>query len=104
MYFRGDPPGLEAPCQGPQSQRVAHKLDMEKNVKLIWDFRGPDALRVAEHYRVHLVEALSGETGYETGTGEVGPGHSIAYLVVPESEMRPWRDRLKPHRGEYVTP
>lgn len=79
-------------------------LFMEKNVKLIWDFRGPDATRIAEHYRVHLGEALSGKAGYETGTGEVGPGHSIAYLIVPESEMRLWRDRLKPQRGEYVTP
>jgi len=77
---------------------------MEKNVKLIWDFRGPDSSRIAEHYRVHLQEALTGKNHYETGTLDLVPGHSIAYLIVPEAEMRLWRDRLKPHRGESVTP
>ena len=77
---------------------------MEKNIKLIWDFRGPDATRIAEHYRKHLGEVMSGEKRYEIGAREVVPGHSIAYMVVPESEMRPLRDRLKPHRGEYVSP
>jgi hypothetical protein len=30
--------------------------------------------------------------------------HSIAYLVVTESEMIAVRDALKPHRGEVYTP
>lgn len=77
---------------------------MEKHIKLIWDFRGPDASRIAEHYRVHLGEAFSGEKQFETVAQDVIPGHSIVFMIVPESEMRPIRDRLKPHRGEYAEP
>lgn len=77
---------------------------MVKNVKLIWDFRGPDASRIAEHYCVHLAEYESGGKPLEKGIQHVNPGHSIAYVIVPETEMRSVRDQLKPHRGEYVEP
>ena len=75
---------------------------MERNIKLIWDFRGPEASRTAEHYRLHLGEALTGQEARETGIQHVNSMHSLVYMIVPESEMRPMRDRLKPHRGEYV--
>lgn len=75
---------------------------MNRKIKLIWDFRGPAAQKTAEHHEKHLKEFVSLEalnlelTGHKTYS-EV---HSIAYLVVNESDMITVRDRLKPHRGE----
>ena len=77
---------------------------MERRIKLIWDFRGPDSKKVAEHFKTHLLEALGLEFEDEMGTFIVNSDHSIAFLIVSESEMIPFRDRFKPHRGEYYTP
>ena len=71
-------------------------------LKLIWDFRGPDALKIAEHHVVHLKEYITIQktelniTGFEKLTDF----HAIAFMVVTESEMKPIRDALKPHRGQ----
>ncbi len=73
-----------------------------RQLKLIWDFRGPEALRIAEHHHIHLKEYVTIErlditiTGFES----LSEFHAIAYLVVDESEMKPIRDALKPHRGQ----
>lgn len=75
-------------------------------LKLIWDFRGPDALKIAEHHVVHLKEYISMQklelniTGFE----QISELHAIAFMVVEESEMRPIRDALKPHRGQIYNP
>ena len=43
---------------------------MERQIKLIWDFRGADALKTAEHQEIHLKEFIQIEqlpiaiTGY----------------------------------------
>lgn len=73
-----------------------------RKLKLIWDFRGPDALKIAEHHTIHLKEYITIEklnlniTGFET----LSELHAIAYLIVNENEMRTVRDALKPHRGQ----
>lgn len=75
---------------------------MERQIKLIWDFRGPAALKTAEHHEVHLKEFISMEKVdvITTGFTELNDVHSIAYMVVNEINMIAMRDRLKPHRGE----
>lgn len=75
---------------------------MERQIKLIWDFRGPAALRTAEHHEVHLKEFITMEKVdvITTGFTELNDVHSIAYMVVNEINMIAMRDRLKPHRGE----
>ncbi len=73
-----------------------------RQIKLIWDFRGPAAAKTAEHHVVHLKEFIAMEklplniTGFET----VNNMHSIAWMVVTDAFMIPVRDALKPHRGE----
>lgn len=73
-----------------------------RKLKLIWDFRGPDACKIAEHHEIHLKEYIQLEklnitiTGFEI----LNDLHSIAYLVVNEEGMKPIRDALKPHRGQ----
>jgi hypothetical protein len=75
---------------------------MSRQIKLIWDFRGPASAKTAEHHEIHLkeyikIEKLSLEiTGFQT----YGEMHAIAFMVVEERDMIPVRDALKPHRGE----
>ena len=71
-------------------------------LKLIWDFRGPDALKIAENHEIHLKDYLkiNPTTLNETGVQQFSDMHSIAYMMVLESEMKPIRDALKPHRGQ----
>ncbi|PIB38939.1 hypothetical protein [Maribacter sp. 4G9] len=78
---------------------------MERQIKLIWDFRGPAALKTAEHHEIHLEEFIALEKAdvITTGHKEMNEMHSIAYMVVHERDMIAMRDKLKPHRGEiYV--
>ena len=75
---------------------------MSREIKLIWDFRGPAAAKIAEHHEIHLKEYIAIEkialniTGFEV----INDLHAIAFLVVSEENMIPVRDALKPHRGE----
>lgn len=75
---------------------------MERQLKLIWDFRGSAALKTAQHHEIHLREFVNTEglalsiLGHEA----LHEFHAIAYMVVPESQMIAIRDALKPHRGE----
>jgi hypothetical protein len=76
-----------------------------KKIKLIWDFRGPDAAKIAEHHEIHLKEYIAIEnislnsTGYEN----INELYAIAFMVVTEENMIAVRDALKPHRGEIYT-
>ena len=73
-----------------------------RKLKLIWDFKGPDALTIAEHHEKHLKEFISiKKTQLNiTGFSLVKDLHAIAFMVVLEDEMNPIRDALKPHRGQ----
>ncbi len=75
---------------------------MERKLKLIWDFRGPNAHKTAQHHEIHLKEYIISEklSLNITGYNDISNMHSIAYLVVIDSEMKPVRDALKPHRGQ----
>ena len=76
-----------------------------RKLKLIWDFRGFVSQKTAEHHLIHLKEYISINnlditiTGVET----LSDMHTLAYLVVDESEMKPIRDALKPHRGQIYS-
>lgn len=79
---------------------------MAREIKLIWDFKGPAAEKTAEHHEIHLKEYIAIEklplniTGFEIKSEM----HAIAFMVVTDEHMIQVRDSLKPHRGElYVT-
>ena len=76
---------------------------MEEKIKLIWDFKGPSAAKIAEHHEKHLKEyiALESITPQITGHIHLSAMHSIA--VVVRSMMLTVRDSLKPHRAEIYT-
>ncbi|MCO4820837.1 MAG: hypothetical protein KC469_02135 [Flavobacteriaceae bacterium] len=73
-----------------------------RDLKLIWDFKGPDAHKIAEHHVIHLKEYVKASQVPVTimTTEIINELHSIAYLVVREDAMKPIRDALKPHRGQ----
>ena len=73
-----------------------------RHLKLIWDFRGPASQKTAEHHLIHLKEyiVINNINIEITGVEIINEMHSLAYLVVPENEMIPIRDTLKPHRGQ----
>ena len=73
-----------------------------RKLKLIWDFHGSDAHKIAEHHEIHLKQYIQLEklNILITGIEVLSNLHSIAFLVVDEKDMKPLRDALKPHRGQ----
>ncbi|TGV04559.1 hypothetical protein [Flavivirga rizhaonensis] len=76
-----------------------------RKLKLIWDFHGPEANKIAQHHEIHLKEYIQLEnlnisiTGFEN----LNDVHAITFLVVEEHKMKPLRDALKPHRGQVYS-
>ncbi|KVV15907.1 hypothetical protein ACRASX_07805 [Flavobacterium sp. TMP13] len=75
---------------------------MSRQIKLIWDFRGPAAAKTAEHHDIHLKEYIAIKeiepniSGFEIKNDM----YAIAFMVVTDENMILVRDALKPHRGE----
>lgn len=78
---------------------------MSRQIKLIWDFRGPASAKRAEHHEIHLKQYIAFEqlpisiTGFEV-KNEM---YAIAYMIVTDEHMIQVRDALKPHRGEIYS-
>lgn len=83
---------------------MEYLLPMRK-LKLIWDFRGPDASKTAEHHEKHLKDYISiQQTNLNiTGFEELNEMHSLAFMIVTDDEMKSIRDALKPHRGQLYS-
>ncbi|CAM1347253.1 hypothetical protein [Tenacibaculum halocynthiae] len=77
---------------------------MDRKIKLIWDFKGPDGLETAKHHCVHLKEfaQIDSLNYHEVGYNQLNDLHTIAFIIVNESDMKTFRDALKPHRGEIA--
>ena len=78
---------------------------LSRRIKLIWDFRGPEALPTAKHHAIHLKEFAVKEKllYHEVDVTEHSDYFAIAYIVVDEKDMLIYRDALKPHRGEVAS-
>lgn len=77
---------------------------MKRKIKLLWDFRGPDAKETAKHHTIHLKEFATIENlnFHEIDIQEKNPMLFSAFLIVDEIDMKTYRDALKPHRGEVA--
>ena len=77
---------------------------MSRKLKLIWDFRGPDSLKIAEHHCIHLKEfaAIEKLHFYEVDFTILSEMNTIAFIIVDEVDMKIYRDALKPHRGQVA--
>lgn len=78
---------------------------MSRQIKLLWDFRGPSSGKTAEHHEIHLKEFIAAEklplniTGFEV----YNELYAVAFMVVTDEYMIAVRDALKPHRGEIYS-
>jgi len=83
---------------------IEKKLILDRKIKLIWDFKGPTGLGTAKHHCIHLKEFAEQEKlpFYKIEFLEISDLHAIAYIIVDESDMKTYRDALKPHRGELA--
>lgn len=79
---------------------------MSRKIKMIWDFRGETAAKIAEHHEKHLKEYLEIEKLPEIATGFeiLSELYAIAFMIVTDEHMIQVRDALKPHRGELFEP
>lgn len=77
---------------------------MDRKIKLLWDFRGPDAKETATHHTKHLREFATLEQlhFHEIDIQEKNPTLVAAFIIVDEIDMKVYRDSLKPHRGEIA--
>ena len=77
---------------------------MANKIKLLQDFRGPDAKETAKHHTTHLKEFATIEnlSFHEIDIQEKNPMLVSAFIVVDEKDMKIYRDALKPQRGEVV--
>lgn len=74
---------------------------MGQKVKLIWEYRGPEAQQIAEHYEHHLVEFMEEHSlMYRiAGTESLSEMYSVAFMVVDESEIEMVRNILRPRKA-----
>jgi hypothetical protein len=77
---------------------------MPNKIKLLWDFRGPDAKETAKHHIIHLKEFanIDNLNFHEIDIQEKNPMLVSAFIIVDEKDMKTYRDALKPHRGEIA--
>lgn len=77
---------------------------MKRKIKLLWDFRGPDAKQTAKHHTIHLKEfaTLESLSFHEIDIQEKNPMLCTAFITVYEKDMKIYRDALQPHRGEIA--
>lgn len=73
-----------------------------ERVKMIWDFRGPNAQKIAEHHKIHLDEFIQKEKlkDIETGTETISEMHHTAIMIIYPKDVDSLRSILKPHRGQ----
>ena len=76
----------------------------DRKIRLIWDFRGPDALETAKHHAIHLKEFAEMENllFYEVSFSQQNNFLSMAFIVINEAELKIYKDALKPDRGTIV--
>ncbi|MFK5958722.1 MAG: hypothetical protein QM495_07620 [Lutibacter sp.] len=77
---------------------------MNRKLKLIWDFKGSFSAKTAEHHCIHLKEFAIIEKlhFYEINSLVISKMHTTAFIIVDESDMKIYRDALKPHRGQLA--
>jgi hypothetical protein len=75
---------------------------MKRIIKLVWEFRGIDALGTSEHHIIHLNEFAKKEklSFYVSDLEKLSETHVIAFMKVQEDDAQRIYGMLKPDRGE----
>ena len=74
-------------------------------IKIIWDFKALEHLKVAEGHAVNLIYFCDKQKveNHKIGFENLSEFHSIAYVIVDKPNVNIIRDALKPHRAEIVS-
>ena len=77
---------------------------MNNKIKLIWQFNGMDALKIADHHLVHLNEYILREEIdiIDSGTELINDFSAISFIIIDNSIVEKLRVALKPHKGFIV--
>ena len=77
---------------------------MSNKIKFLWDFMGPNSLKIAEHHCIHLKEYAATEKldYHQIEKQIISEMYTIAYLIIDKTYMDLHRKLLKPHRGQIV--
>ena len=77
---------------------------MVRKIRLLWDFRGPDALETAKHHVIHLKEFAEKENlpFVESSIIEQNQYLCSAFIIIFETELSIYKNALKPDRGTVV--
>jgi hypothetical protein len=77
---------------------------MSQKAKLIWNFSGHDALKIAEHHLIHLNEFSTMESipFLSNGTEKITNLAYEAYVIVEMKWVNTLRTKLKPNQGYLV--
>ena len=77
---------------------------MNRKIRLLWDFRGPEAKETAKHHVIHLKEFAEKEnlSFIESSILEQSPYFCSAFIIINESDLALYKNTLKPHRGTVV--
>ena len=77
---------------------------MSKKAQLIWNFKGQDGLKTAEHHLVHLKEFAQIEAVpiLKSGINKTSPLSCEAFIVVEMEWVEKLRTQLKPNKGFAV--
>ncbi|PDH50026.1 MAG: hypothetical protein CND37_00250 [Bacteroidetes bacterium MED-G20] len=75
-----------------------------KKIKLIWDFKGLESKKTAEHFQIHLLEFLKNNQilNYNSKVELVNEHHSINFLIIDEEYINLIKNALKPHKAFLV--
>ena len=75
-----------------------------KKIKLIWEFSGNEAIKIAEHHLIHLNEYTSKENIdiIDQGTESLSKYRSLTYIITYENFLEKIRIDLKPNKGYLV--
>ena len=77
---------------------------MSKKAQLIWNFKGQDGLKTAEHHLLHLKEFAQMEAVpiLKYGVNKTSPLSCEAFIVVEMEWVEKLRTQLKPNKGFAV--
>lgn len=77
---------------------------MNRKIRLLWDFRGPDAKETAKHHAIHLKEFAEKEEldFLEVSIDEQNAYLCSAFIIINEKDLAIYKSALKPHRGTIV--
>jgi hypothetical protein len=77
---------------------------MKKKIKLIWQFSGMEALKIADHHLVHLNEYIQREdvVVIDRGTELINEFSASSFIIIDNSFVEKLRIDLKPHKGFLV--